>query len=258
MNDTATLAGFGHNVGDRPLADVLKEDHADLLTRRDELLAAFQRAPEAIDDPDTNGKMQDFVKQVDACNKRAEALRKDRKEPFLEGGRQVDGFFKGVTDPLGKVKKTLNARITVWLRKVEAEERRRREEEERKAREEAERAAREAAEKAAALAEEEQLDDAIAAEEEAQAAADAARRAEKDAAAKAAELSRSRGDYGSVGSLRTTWSFEVLDIHQVDLETLRPHLPIAAVEQAIRSFVKAGGRELRGVRIFEEKNAVVR
>lgn len=259
MNDTATLAGFGTLPTDHnqpPLTDALKEDHADLVARRDELLDAFKRAPTEVADADTNGKMQDFMKQIDACAKRSEALRKDRKEPFLEGGRQVDGFFKSVTDPLAKAKKALGARVTDWLRRVEAEERRRREEEARRAQIEAKRAEQEAlARMETADADAGEVDEAM---DEAIVSAEMARKATDDAAANAAELSRQRGEYGSVGSLRTTWAFEVLDIHDVDLGTLRPHLAIAAVEQAIRSFVKAGGRDLKGVRIFEEKTAVVR
>lgn len=36
------------------------------------------------------------------------------------------------------------------------------------------------------------------------------------------------------------------------------HLPHAALHQAVRSYIKAGGRDLRGVRIFEDTTAVVR
>ena len=260
MPDTATGTLDRPLIGDNqpPLADALRQDHADLIQRRDDLIAAFDRTPESVDDEETAGKVQDFVKQIDAAVKRSEALRKDRKEPYLEGGRQVDGFFKGVSDPLAKASKSLKDRITVFLRRKADAERRAREEAERKAREEAERAAKEAAERAEALANETDLAEAIEAEDEAIAAAEAARKAEKEAAAKAADLSRTRGEYGAVGSLRTTWAFEVLDIHELDLEAIRAHLPIQAVEQAIRSFVKAGGRELKGVRIFEETNAVVR
>jgi hypothetical protein len=74
----------------------------------------------------------------------------------------------------------------------------------------------------------------------------------------AAELSRSRGDYGSVASLRTYWDFADLERAALDLETLRSHLPQDALEKAVRSYVKAGGRELRGVRIFENTQAAVR
>jgi hypothetical protein len=82
--------------------------------------------------------------------------------------------------------------------------------------------------------------------------------AEKAAAAVAADLSRQRGDYGSVASLRTTWVFEYDNIGDVDLEALRPYLKQEHVEQAIRAAVKLGIRTIGGVRIFQTKNTQVR
>lgn len=81
---------------------------------------------------------------------------------------------------------------------------------------------------------------------------------DKRADASAAELSRSRGELGSVSSLRTDWVFDSLDRQKLDLETLRAHIPVDALEQAVRSFIRAGGRDLRGVKIFETTTAVVR
>lgn len=259
----APLAGIGHNSG-APAIPTPQQIHADLeignvslLARRDELLAAAGRVPAEIDDA-IEGRVIDFIKQINACASKAKEAFKAAKEPYLEGGRAVDGFFKKITDPLDAAKKTLNDRLTAHLRRKEAEERRRREEAERLAREAAETARREAEEAARRLAEESQLDDAIAKEREArQAAADAAAAA-RAAEAKAAELSRTRGDYGGVSSLRTEWTGELVDRKTLDLEALREHLPTAALEQAIRSFVKAGGRSLRGASIYERTSAVTR
>ena len=49
-----------------------------------------------------------------------------------------------------------------------------------------------------------------------------------------------------------------LDRETIDLEALRPHLPTQALEQAVRSFIRAGGRKLEGVRIFENTGTTVR
>lgn len=252
---------IGHNLPPTdadPLRDRLSEEHAALMKRRDELLEATDRAPAVIEDEDTAGKMTDFIKQVQAAIKAAEGARVAEKEPFLAAGRTVDGWFKKMTDPLADAKKKLERVLTEYQRKKAERERREREEAARREREEAERAAREAAERAAALQSEADLAGAIVAEEAAaQAAADAARAAQA-AAAKPADLSRSRGDYGGVASLRTFWDFEGLDRDALDLEALRPHIPADALEKAVRSFVKAGGRQLRGVRIFENTQTVVR
>jgi len=85
-----------------------------------------------------------------------------------------------------------------------------------------------------------------------------AARLEKKADANQAELSRTRGDLGSVSSLRTDWVHDEVNRATIDLEALRPHLPAEAIDQAIRSFIRAGGRELRGTRIYEQTTAVVR
>ena len=249
--DPAQQAPLGHN---QPPAETptqeqiirarLEQENIGLLARKEEILEAVGRAPEAVEDDDTAGKLSDFIKQISACIKNANAARVAAKEPYLQGGRSVDGFFKTVSDPLDKAKRAMESRLGTYLRKKADEERRRREEEARKAEEEA-RA------QAAAMRDSEDLDAAVAAEQDAQKAA-------KEADAKAAEMSRTRGDYGAVASLRTTWDFEILDYDNIPIRLLQPHLPRSAVEQAIRSFIKAGGRDLAGVRIFENTSAVVR
>ena len=51
---------------------------------------------------------------------------------------------------------------------------------------------------------------------------------------------------------------EGLDRDALDLSTLRPFLPLDALEKAVRGFIRAGGRELKGVRIFENTATSVR
>ena len=129
-----------------------------------------------------------------------------------------------------------------------------REAEERIERDKAERAAKEAAEREAA-----DLEAALAAQKAAdQAAADAVK-AQRAANAKAADMSRSRSDHGAVSSLHTFWDHkpadaacgDPVDRATVDLEPLRQHLNMEALDKAVKAYVKAGGRDLRGVTIFE-------
>lgn len=178
---------IGHNnPPEDPLLDRLMDEHAGLIKRRDELLAGAGRAPGSIDDEETAGKMADFVqKQIDPFLKRAKDVHQSEKEPFLSGGRTVDGFWHKLVDDIEKAKTALNARRKAYADKKAAEERRRREEEARKAEEEA-RIAR------AYAAEEERKR--IAAEQEAERQrqeAEAARR--REAEAEAARL-KSEGD----------------------------------------------------------------
>jgi hypothetical protein len=233
-----------------PLLDRLTAEAATLTKRRDELLAACERVPD-IDSDEIAGKVADLMKLVSACTKNAEAARVDRKEPFLASGRLVDAFYRKITDPLDKAKARVAMKLTIYQRAVADAERRRREEAERLAREAAAEAARTAREAEEAMRTQAGLDAAVEAAERARVAQADAVAAEKAAAVKPAELSRTRGDVGAVASLRTFWDFTDLDRETLDLETLRQHLPADALEKAVRAFIKAGGRELRGVKIFE-------
>jgi hypothetical protein len=239
--------GPGHNLGTithpDALPELLLEQHGRLLERRDELLAGAERVP-TVDSDEAAGKVGDFLKQLDGCRKNADATRVGEKEPYLSGGRAVDGFFKRIIEPLDKARKPVKANLDKFLIAKREAEARERAEAERKAREEATRLADAAKTDA-------DLDRAIAAES-------AQREAAKHADVNAAELSRTRGDHGAVASLRTSWASEVLDIHAVDMRQIQRYLPIAAVEQAIRAAVRDGVRELAGVRIYEKHDTVVR
>lgn len=239
------------------LLERLREENEDLLERADKLLAAAGRMP-AIDSDDVAGKVIDYISQLSALVKAAEAKRTGAKEPYLEGGRAVDGFFKAITEPATKVKETVNKLLTIYQREQEAAARRKRMEEERIAREAAEKAQREAEEAAKAATTPATLDDAIAAERAAEVAAADLAKAAQAAEVKAADLTRTRGEYGAMSSLRTEWVFKDIVKADLDLETLRPHLSDSALEQAIRAFIKAGGRQLAGVTIYESTKSVVR
>jgi hypothetical protein len=258
--DTQT-PGIGHNAPPNladEMAGKLVEAYGSLTQRAADLTAAFARVPATVDNEDVKNKCSDFVKQLRAVVKDAESHRVAEKEPFLATGKRVDGFFKGIADPLDAIATSVLKRMTAYD-KVKAEaERREREEEARRQREEADRLAKEAREKADAMKKESDMAKALEAEEAAKAAAAAAAKAEKATTVNAAELSRTRSAAGSVASLRTFWTFRDLDRATLDLETLRAHLPQAALDQAVRSFVKAGGRDLKGVVIFEDTETVVR
>ena len=252
---------MGHNrqlYTDRDaLREYLDEQYADELQRANDLTEALGRMPDAVDDDDGAGKAADFIKQITACVKHLETARKSEKEPYLEGGRMVDAAFAKHKDGLDGVKKEVNRRLTVYLRAKEEAERAAREKAEREAREVAAKAARAAAEAEAAIREEEDLANAVELERAAKQAAADAEKARKESVAKSADMSRTRGDYGGVTSLVERWEFADLDRHELDLEALRHHLPSDALEKAVRSFIKAGGRELAGVHIFLDKKSRV-
>ena len=249
----------GHNLPDDPaiaLQENLNERHHALLTRAQALLDGVARVPDVITSEEESGRIGDFQKQITGHEKKMDAQRVAEKEPFLAAERAVDGYFNPLRVKLKAAAADLNERDTIYRRKVVAEERRKREAAERAAREEADRLAKKAAELEAKARTEKSLQKAVEAEAAAKQAAADAEEAAKHAAAKPADLARTRGDHGSVSSLKTFWDFVDLDKDAIDLEYLRPHLPIEAIEQAIRSAIKAGCRDLRGVKIFENTKTV--
>lgn len=253
-------AGIGDNrppdAAD-PLRDRLTETHDALAARQAYLLAsAAERGAEVIEDEETAQDVSDYISDMTKCLKALEGARVAEKEPFLTAERTVDGFFKKLAGPLGKLKETVNEPLTIWGRKKQDAERKRRQEEERIARETAERARleAEATDRAAMAAMENTetaLDTAIEAERKAEQAKADLVKAGRATEASAAVLSRGRSDKGTGFGLVTFWDYADLNRVTIDLEALRQHLPEAAIISAVKSFIMAGGRELRGVRIFE-------
>jgi hypothetical protein len=238
---TATAAAIGHNQPPSVMEQIqaeLSESQATIIRRRDDLLAGLDRAPESIGNDETAGKMADFIKQLTACTKAAESARVGAKEPHLEASRAVDGFFKKITDPLASAKTKIQQRLDFYLREKAAAEQRRRSEEAA----EMERLAKDAADRAQTEA---QVTAAIAVEER-------AGEMRQEAQAKPADMARTRGDFGAVATLRSVWTFEVMDRSKIPADYLMVN------EAAIKGAVKAGIREIPGVRIYQEQSAVVR
>lgn len=307
---TPSSAGIGHNSGDLRAIDPeglraeLLSSSAAISLRCDDLRNGTLRAPARIADEDeeTAKKFGDFIKQIATAIKEVEAERVKQKAPFITAGNTVDGFFRGLSDPLTSAKRTLETTLGDFLRRKEDRQRRAEIERRRQEREEAERKEREIAEakrqeREKAEAERQKAEDArleadrIKAEDAKKAAA-LLRTADKaDAAAeridskadrletdlerasarvdsaeiaeatvetqKAGKFARTRGDYGSRATLREFWDFADLERDDLDLEALRQHMPADALAKAVRSFIRAGGRDLRGVRIFKSDRPVI-
>lgn len=255
----------GPSVGDnRPPDDVdpltarLAEEYGGLIADADTLtFAADVEYDEPVKGEDAAGQYTDFIGNIHTKIKLAEKYRVGEKEPFLRAGRTVDAWFKQVTGPLDKASKVVSAHLRSYQVEKANAERKAREEVAKREREAAEQAAAEAARLAAAAKTDAELDTAIETEEAAREAAQEAARREKEAQAKAAELSRTRGQRAQA-SLTTFWDFSELDRGAIDLEKLRSHIPLDALEKAVRSYIKAGGRELHGCKIFENYRTQVR
>lgn len=223
-----------------PLAERLTETYRQLHERTEQLLEAEARLPDSLTE-ETVGRVSDFAGQIKACIKAADTAHKAEKEPFLTAGRTVDAWLGTIKRPLLDLCQRVEARVTAYLRAKEVEERKRREEE-----------ARRLAEEAKALAAAGDKEQAKEVRAEARELRDEAKHG------KAADLVRLHTGLGGVATLKTAWSFEITDRNKLDLEALRPYLPLDAIEKAIRGFIRAGGRELAGAKIFQERKASIR
>jgi regulator of protease activity HflC (stomatin/prohibitin superfamily) len=219
------------------LGDLVTKETAALAARRDEFLANCDAIPEVIDSDELDGRVNDQIAQWTKYIKEVDRWKDETKTPILTADRLIMATRAKLADPIEQIKRRVNERSTIYKRaKMERE---------RQAREAAAaEAARIAAEAERAAQDQSTLQTAI----DAAAAAEAAQQA---AAAKASDLSRNRGDWGSVSSLQTFWDFADLDRNAIDLEALRPHLALDAIEKAVRAAIKSGARQMRGVRIFE-------
>lgn len=271
MTTTATApapAGIGHNR--KPLdhgeevREKLAEDYQDLNLKVAGLLNEARALPKKIADDEAHDVSIEIVKKLRDELKAAETARKEEKEPHLARGKAVDLFFNDIKGRLDKAIDILLGRIRIYLdAKAEAERiaREKSAEAERKRAQEAQtRAAIEAAKAESAKQLAKSMKHAANAQQlqaQASVAAQQAARAEAAAQAKPADLARTRTSAGT-STLRSEWAFEITALNEIDLETLRPYLAKSEIEKAIRLFIRAGGRELKGARIFESTSAVVR
>ena len=216
----------------------LTDEHQNIVARVDELEASAKRMPDEVKDEAMASKFTDTGGFVMACRKAAAAARKAEKDPYWEGGKTVDAFFNTLIARLDVLKGQVQRPLTAYQLKKEAVERRCREAEAKAAEEEAARLAEEAKG-------DEDLDVAVIAEE-------VANKAAKEATAPAADLSRSRGEYGTQSSLRKRWTHRITHKGSIPLDQLREHFTDDSIDKAIRAFVRSGGRELAGVKIFQE------
>lgn len=272
MSDTVPAPTTGHNLNffnaDGTLArdalrEYLLEAQRSFDDRKTELLAAGGRVPVTVEDDETHKRMLDFSKQLATFIALVDGDHRARKSPWLAGGQTVDNRWHELRDPIAGLRTTVDGRAKRFLDAKAERERQARIAAQRAAEAEAERLRREAeaaeqAMMAAADPTTDHLDQAIITETAASKAEVVAAQATRAAEANPAELARTRTELGALGTLQRIWIFLDLDRSAVDLEALRPHLSTACIEQALRSFIKAGGRSIAGATIAEDTSLRVR
>jgi hypothetical protein len=256
-NNTPTLY-VGHNK--MPLAELLPIATAVFQPDVDALAKRADTAPRIVTGRADMDVASALVKDAKALFKKIETARKEMKQPFLDGGKLVDGHYGDLTERLDRIATTFQKAADAFTaQQVEQERQRRLAEAERIRQEEA--AARELAE-AANEAGKAPMAETMGAM--ADAAAYEARQIEREATGSAADLVRSVTSDGVLTSAKTQWDYAILDFAAVDLDVLRPYLKRDAIEAAIRMAIRQGvrpidGRQpIRGVQIFQDVKAVIR
>ena len=243
-------------IGDNRPPEGIDDDkiYEDLKARADALVKTGNRwitERTEIKDERVAGLAATFIKQCRQAAKDLETERKARGSVFRKLIKAVDEKFNPPMAALKTAGAMVSRPLDVYVQakaKAEADE---------KARIEAEALEKlRVAEEARKLAEAKTGDvignivKAEALEKEAEKAIDTTAALPKKTAV--------RSEARVMASTRGGWTFEVLDYAKVELGPLRPHFNKAALDKAIRAYVKAGGRELFNVRIYEETATVVR
>jgi hypothetical protein len=204
--------------------------------RFNELVEQAGRA-QATDD-ETTGRCGELVKSLRAAIKLIEEIHAEIKEPYLSAGREVDGLKKVLVGPLEDAKRSVEAKQGTYLREQEAkrqaEERRRRaiEEEQRRV------AAEEAARNAPTGADEFLQDAGV-----------------LPIAAPVEEQEPIRGDFGAAVSGQKVWMGEVTDYNAAFAAVSDNAKVREAIDKAVAGMIRAGSRQIAGVRIFETLKA---
>lgn len=267
------IAGMHHNKP--PLEELipaefrakLLEDKPEFLTRLDAGIGAADRA-QAVDD-ETLAKCGDLVNLYRAQIAHINGTHKAVKEPYLMGGRLVDAEKNALIEKVETAKQQVerigNAYVADRDAKAKAERDRQLAEERAAAQRAAEAdRARIAAERAAEQAARKATSDAE--REEAEAIA-AAARAEADAAMENAALAAAqssakpepvRSDAGATVSGKQEWCSAIEDVAKAFRAVKDDPKVVEAIEKAVQRLVKAGKRELPGVRVWPVAKASFR
>lgn len=246
--------------------EALLSQRPDFINRMESAIAAVDRAN--VTDDETLGKAGDLEKILRACDGHVSETHKAVKQPYLDGGRAADAEKNRLISPITEARSALRNRMNGFMAEREAAiraEQARVAAAQRAAQEEADRAARAAreAEEVAQRAAREATNDedreaARLAAADAQAKAEEAIAAAPLAAAAPARAEPIRSDAGSTVSGKTVWNSEVEDFAKAFKAVKSNPKVQEAINTAIAGLVRAGTREIPGVRIWSTVQAVAR
>ena len=244
----------------------LLTDRPDFELKLEQIVASADRV--TVSNDDEYGRAGDLIKIMRAAASHATDAHQRAKQPYLEAGRAVDGAKNALIGRLDAAKAKVQPLMNEYAAQKEAAERAERERaaaEQRRlaeaaavAERERQRAEREAIEatRAATNAEER-----AAAKERAATARAAAEEAMAEAAlapAAPAKADPIRSDGGSTVSTTTVWNSAVEDYTKAMRHVRSDPKVKEAIDAAVKRLVRAGQRELTGVRIWPTTAAISR
>jgi len=93
------------------LERLLREANERLVARRDELVAAMDRAPQSFESREDIGTARIFATQLSKLLTECEAQRKADKASFVKAGKSVDRFFAAISTHADTALKELEQRM---------------------------------------------------------------------------------------------------------------------------------------------------
>lgn len=252
-----STAAIGHNAPP-PLKEILAENYAHFAKEIEAIAERANAAPKTVRNDDDLDAVGVIIKDAKAMLKRVDGTRKEEKEPHLQAGRDVDAFFKVMSERLDRIATALGDRADDYQRQKAAEARRKAEEEARKLREKEE-AERRKAEEAAAAGKDRAADKA---EVKADMMADKAAEAERAAQASAADLARTRGASGTLASAKTVTKVRIVDLAliQQSMGPLGPYMDSDAIQKAANTWLRVtkGAGTIPGLEVYDDVKATFR
>lgn len=236
-----------------PISEVLADTQKSLIERIEPLAERANAMPRKIEDDETLGKVGDLVVDALKLITDLDNARKVEKQPYLDGGREVDSFFKTASERVERISDVFQKIAGDYQREKAAEARRKAEDEARKLREDEARKRQEAdnAKRQSTTDRKHDEADEIAAKAE---------EAEAKAASTNHELSKVKTETGVTAGSRSTWKARIVDYDALPLGPLLNFFNEADVLKAANSMAKAHKSRAKcpGIEFFEETTATFR
>ena len=174
------------------------------------------------------GTASEFLKKIKDTESKIEAKRLEFTKPLNQSLKAINATFKNLKEPLAKAKRTVSDKILSW-RRIEAEKVRKAEAEARKIEEEKIRKVQETCESEIDVKDKQEMIDKIMEEKEPEAI-----------------IEKPKTTIGNTQA-RKNWTFEVTDFAKVPDK----YKMINRVE--VKADIRAGGRDIPGIKIFQKE-----